>query len=128
MSRIREIELLRRRARSFLARALESFDVGDYDIAVFLAEQAVQLHLKSVLLEKVGDYPKVHSIMTHASILARLPECRGLTSFLEENRAKVGLLEDAYIASRYLVREYTREEAEILVNFAKEVLKHGELH
>ncbi|MEM1523171.1 MAG: HEPN domain-containing protein [Thermofilaceae archaeon] len=69
---------------------MESFDAGDYDIAVFLAEQAVQLHLKLVLLEKVGDYPKVHSIMTLASILARLPECRGLASFLEEDRAEVG--------------------------------------
>ncbi|MEM0093483.1 MAG: HEPN domain-containing protein [Thermofilum sp.] len=125
MSRAREVELLRRRARSFLARALESFNAGDYDLAVFLAEQAVQLHLKAMLLEKVGDYPKVHSIMALASILGRLPECRELVSFLEENRVKVGLLEDAYIASRYLAREYSREEAEILVNFAREVLEHG---
>lgn len=116
---------MRRRARSFLARALESFNAGDYDLAVFLAEQAVQLHLKAMLLEKVGDYPKVHSIMALASILGRLPECRELVSFLEENRVKVGLLEDAYIASRYLAREYSREEAEILVNFAREVLEHG---
>ncbi|MEM1517426.1 MAG: HEPN domain-containing protein [Thermofilum sp.] len=78
-----------------------------------------------MLLEKVGDYPKVHSTMALASILGRLPECGELVSFLEENRVEVGLLEDAYIASRYLAREYSREEAEILVNFAREVLEHG---
>ncbi|MEM1509149.1 MAG: HEPN domain-containing protein [Thermofilaceae archaeon] len=68
---------MRRRARSFLARALESFNAGDYDVAVFLVEQAVQLYLKALLLEKVSDYPKVHSIMTLALILARLPSKGG---------------------------------------------------
>ncbi|MEM0377606.1 MAG: HEPN domain-containing protein [Thermofilum sp.] len=42
MPRAREVELLRRRARSFLERALESFNAGDYDLAVFLVEQAVR--------------------------------------------------------------------------------------
>jgi HEPN domain-containing protein len=37
------------------------------------------------------------------------------------------LLEDAYIASRYLLRKYVKEEAEMLVNVASEVLKYGEL-
>ncbi|MEM2172589.1 MAG: HEPN domain-containing protein [Thermoproteota archaeon] len=39
----------------------------------------------------------------------------------------MGLLEDAYIASRYLVKEYAKEDAEILVNIAKEVLELGGL-
>ncbi len=96
-------------------------------MAAFLSEQAVQLHLKSILLEKTGDYPRAHSILTLASILNRLLDCKDLARFLEENKTETRFLEDAYIASRYLVRDHTREEAEILVNIAKEVLKHGEL-
>ncbi len=61
------------------------------------------------------------------SILEKLPDCKDLVKLLEKKKMEVGLLEDAYIASRYLVREYTKEEAEILVSLAKEVLEHGEL-
>jgi len=127
MPLIDEVRLLRRRATSFLSRALDSLNSGDYDLAVFLAEQSVQLHLKSILLEKIGDYPRVHSILTLASILKRLPECKDLAELLERRRLEARSLEDAYIASRYLPREYAKEEAEALVNFAREVLRHGEL-
>jgi len=36
-------------------------------------------------------------------------------------------MEDAYIAARYLAREYSREEAEVLVNLAEKVLSYGEI-
>ncbi len=85
-------------------------------MAAFLSEQAVQPHLKSILLEKIGNYPRVRSILTLASILNRLPDCKELASFLEENKTEIRLLEDAYIASRYLVREYTKEEAKTLIS------------
>lgn len=127
MPHIDEVRLLRKRAKSFFARALESLNSGDYDLAAFLSEQSAQLYLKSVLLEKIGDYPRVHSILTLASILKKIPDCKDLAEFLEERKVEVRLLEDAYIASRYLFREYVKEEAETLVNFAKEVLKYGEL-
>jgi len=63
MPRIDKVRLLRKRAKSFFARALESLNSEDYDFA-FLSEQSVQLYLKSILLEKIGDYPRVHSILT----------------------------------------------------------------
>ncbi|MBO3839932.1 MAG: HEPN domain-containing protein [Candidatus Brockarchaeota archaeon] len=56
-----------------------------------------------------------------------MPECKNLADLLEEKRTQLGLLEDAYIASRYLVKEYAKEDAEILVNIAKEVLELGGL-
>jgi len=127
MPRIDEVRLLRKRAKSFFVRALESLNSGDYDLAAFLSEQSVQLYLKSILLEKIGDYPRVHSILTLAFILKKLPDCKDLAEFLDKKKAEVRLLEDAYIASRYLLREYVKEEAEMLVNVASEVLKYGEL-
>jgi HEPN domain-containing protein len=79
------------------------------------------------LLEKLGDYPRTHSISLLISILKKTSSYDALVKFLEERRKDVSLMEDAYIASRYLVREYTREEAEVLINMTKEVLKYGEL-
>lgn len=123
MSHRRDVEILRRRVRGFLKRAVDSLNSGDYDLAAFLSEQAVQLHLKSILLEKVGDYPRVHSIST----LKLVAGCEDLVKLLEERREQVGLMEDACIAARYLAREYSREEAEVLVNLAEKVLSYGEI-
>ncbi len=125
MPHIDEIRLLRRRSKAFLERAIDSLNSGDYDIASFLSEQAVQLYLKSLLLEKLGDYPRTHSISILLSIIKEIPSCDRLMELLERSRTEIRLMEDAYIASRYLAREYTREEAEVLVNLAKEVLKLG---
>ncbi|MGB9895997.1 MAG: HEPN domain-containing protein, partial [Thermoproteota archaeon] len=104
-----EVRLLRRGAKAFLG-AFDSLNSGDYDLASFLSEQAIQLHLKSILLEKLGDYPRTHSISLLISILKKTSSYDALVKFLEERRKDVSLMEDAYIASRYLVREYTREE------------------
>jgi len=122
------MRLLRKRARAFLARAVDSLNSGDYDVASFLSEQAVQLHLKSILLEKLGDYPRTHSISSLVSIIKKTAGYEALMRFLEENRMGLRLMEDAYISSRYLVREFAKEEAEMLINIATEVLKHGEVH
>ena len=43
--------------------------------------------------------------------------------FFEERKKIFRLMEDSYISSRYLPREFTREEAEELLNAAEEVLK-----
>ncbi|MBO3831851.1 MAG: HEPN domain-containing protein [Candidatus Brockarchaeota archaeon] len=86
-----------------------------------------QPNLKSILLEKMGDHSRVRSILILASILKKLPNFKDLAEFLDGKKTEVRLLEDAYIASRYLMREYTKEEAETIINVAEEVLKHGGL-
>ena len=42
--------------------------------------------------------------------------------FVRKNRSLLIRLEEAYISSRYMPREYEREEAEELVNFAEEAI------
>lgn len=127
MSHIDEVKILRKRAKSFLLRAIECLNSKDYDLASFLSEQAVQLYLKSILLEEIGDYPRTRSISVLISILKKLTNYNLLLKFLEEKRNEIRFMEDAYIASRYLVREYT-ESAKTLVDIAKEVLKYGKIY
>jgi HEPN domain-containing protein len=67
----------------------------------------------------LGDYPRTHSISYLISILNRLSKHKDLIKFLEENRLVVRLMEDSYISSRYLAREFTREEAEALISIAR---------
>ncbi|MEM3713441.1 MAG: HEPN domain-containing protein [Nitrososphaeria archaeon] len=128
MSHADEVKILKKGARAFYRRALESLNDGDDDIASFLSEQAVQLELKSILLEEFGDYPKLHSISNLISILRKTRKHEPLIKFFDENRLKICLMENAYILSRYVIREYTKEEAETLLEVAEEVLKYGEVH
>ncbi|MEZ0345635.1 MAG: HEPN domain-containing protein [Infirmifilum sp.] len=127
MPHIDEVRILRRRAWAFYNRAMDSLGSGDYDLAAFLSEQAVQLYLNSLLLGEVGDYPHTHSLSSPISILRRLEKYRELVKLFEDNVAVVRLMEDAYISSRYLPREFTRDEAEKLLSLARKVLNYGDV-
>jgi HEPN domain-containing protein len=123
MPHIDEVRVLRKRALAFQRRARESFNSGDYDLAAFLSEQAVQLYLKSILLEELGDYPRTHSISYLFSLISKIQKYKDMGKFFEERKKIFRLMEDSYISSRYLSREFTKEEAEELLNAAEEVLK-----
>ncbi|NHW44340.1 MAG: HEPN domain-containing protein [Candidatus Verstraetearchaeota archaeon] len=58
------MELLEKRAASFLELTGFSLQRGFHDVATFNAEQAAQLYLKATLLELIGDFPRTHSIIS----------------------------------------------------------------
>jgi len=122
MSHMDEVAILRRRTKAFLNRALDSLEAKDYDVASFLSEQAVQLYLKSLLLEELGDYPRTHSISTLLTILGKVEKYKNVAKILEIKKREIRLMEDAYISLRYLVREFDEEEAQTLIKLAKEII------
>jgi HEPN domain-containing protein len=88
-----------------------------------MAEQAVQLYLKSMILEMSGEMPRTHSIrqlLNALRIVLGKPD--DIDQFVGRSRSLLIRLEDAYINSRYISREYEREEAEELVSFAEEAI------
>ncbi|MEM0481982.1 MAG: HEPN domain-containing protein [Nitrososphaerota archaeon] len=119
-----EVALLRDRALRMLASGRRSFLEGDYDIAAFMADQAVQLYLKSVIFELTGEVPRVHAVRQLMSALKDLLGDQNLfDDFVRENRSLFIRLEEAYISSRYMPRRYDREEAEELLGFAEKVIE-----
>jgi len=119
----REVSLLRDRSLRMLSSARRSLLDADYDIAAFMADQAVQLYLKSTVLKLTGEVPRVHAarqLMLVIKDLLGKPDL--VDSFVRENRSLLIRLEEAYISSRYMARVYERDEAEELVNFADEVI------
>jgi len=117
------VGLLARRARNALARAKRDLEVGDYDGAVFDAEQAVELYLMATILEHAGAAPRTRSLR---EMLRTVGEMLGFASevkeFIRRNRSGLHVLEDAYYSARYLPKEFTREDAEGLVALAEEVI------
>ncbi len=110
MSSAEVVLTLKERARRFHELAMVAFERGYYDLAAFNLEQACQLLLKAELLRTRGGYPRTHS-------LVRLLRELGREEFARENIGHLTKLEDAYITSRYYVREFHREEIEELLRF-----------
>ncbi|ADI32020.1 HEPN domain-containing protein [Staphylothermus hellenicus] len=126
MSHRDEVDLLRSRSLKMLHYAREAVERGDYDLAVFFAEQAAQLYSKSVILELTGEVPRTNSIRQLLYMIGDLVSDRQrmrIIEFVRQYRSLLAGLEDAYIASRYLYRRYGRDEALDLVRIAEMVIK-----
>ena len=117
-------DFLKKRALAFLDIAKTSFERKHYDLVLFHIAQFLQLYLKHLLYVKLGDYPKTHSLihLLKATLKVYKSEC-GIEEFYHGNLETLYLLEEAYISSRYLPREYDREIAERILEFADKVLK-----
>jgi len=124
-----EVDLLKKRSSRMLVHASRCLKSGDYDLAAFLAEQAVQIHLKATILELTGEVPRTHIIRQILSLLKSLyadKRASKIEEFTRKHRRLLIGLEEAYLASRYLYRPYELEEAKELVKFAEKVIRFVE--
>lgn len=76
----------------------------------FLLEQLIQLLLKYTLALSVGYFSKTHKL-THLfeEVFTVYPEFK---RFYLENRDKIKIIEDSYLLSRYLGKDYRKEDVE----------------
>lgn len=111
-------DFLKRRAKAFLESAQADFARGNYDLVLFHVEQFLQLYLKHLLYRKIGDFPKTHSVVRLIKDVIRVYNGVRLREFYEKNLETLYLLEEAYISSRYLPREYNKDIAERVLKFA----------
>jgi HEPN domain-containing protein len=115
-------EFLKKRAKEFFLFAKRSFEEGFYNLSVFNAEQACQLFLKYLLYLKAGDYPKTHLLTVLMKELGKAYEKEEIERFIKEKSIELQALESAYINSRYLGKEYDKNEAEALILFAEKLI------
>ena len=126
MTKKEEYEYLLRRSREFYETAILQLEKGFYDLAAFSLEQSLQLFLKAKVLERGVDYPRTHSIRRLLEILSEVVE-REISNVLRELVDKYSLelasIEDAYITSKYIPREFRREEVLRLRGVVDEVIE-----
>ena len=117
--------MLLARSKMMLEEARDALRKKRYDVAVFLAEQGLQLYLKAQLYRLLGEYPRTHSIRR---LLALLAKSLGggaeeeIARFSREKRPFLSELEDVYIVARYMPRTYTEEDARDILGFVEEVI------
>ena len=127
MSRKEEGKRLLKRSRDFLETAEYQTSKGFYDLATFSLEQTLELFLKAKVLAEGVDYPRTHSVRALLEILSELvAENRKsvIKQVLEKYLLELGMLEDSYITSRYVMREFTKQEAEKLTKSVKEIIEN----
>lgn len=120
-----EAERLLDRSKKFLDTADYQIERGFYDLAAFSLEQSLQLFLKARLLEYGADYPRTHGARVLLEILASIaPESKRdvIRSLISKYILELGVLEDAYITSRYIMRNFERAEVERLKKAVVEVM------
>ena len=95
------MEFLKERAVQFLEMSKAADERGFYELALFHAEQALQLYTY-LIYRKLGDFSKMHFLR---DLLDKVLELYGaicnLDDFLRRRSAVLALLEHAYITSRY---------------------------
>ncbi|MEM1611215.1 MAG: HEPN domain-containing protein [Sulfolobales archaeon] len=71
----------------------------------------------------INQHNKQNSSQRHLlGELNRVLKSRDLEGFVAVNRSRLLALEDAYLMSRYYIREYEKEDAEDMVKLVEEVL------
>lgn len=120
-------ELLFRRARMYLESAVVNFSSGRFDVAAVEAEIAAQLALKALIAKLGFEPPRAHAIRQLLSFVIdnRLLQneiLEDIKNFIKHNREKLIVLERARAAGQYSGLQVDRDEAEISVSCAKEVL------
>jgi len=112
-----EVEKFVEKARGFEDLATYNFKRSRYDLAIFCAEQAAQIYIKAKLLELIGEFPRTHDLIKLLEELSVVYEPEKVKKFLEDNFSVITKLIDAYITSRYYIREFYEREVEEVLNF-----------
>lgn len=125
MSRNEEYQYLLRRSKEFYETALMQIDKGFLGLAALSLEQSLQLFLKAKLLENGLDYPRTHSIRRLLELLAEvigMPLSQRINQLIDKYSLELALLEDAYITSRYIPRDFRRDDVLKLKKAVEEVM------
>ncbi len=93
---------------------------GEFDSAMFNADQALQLFLKAKILAKGIEFPKTHQIRKLLELLSKL-ENKPLDLSKEEEKI-LEMLEEAYISSRYLPFSFSEEDVNKALMFVKKLM------
>jgi len=123
VTKLEEAEYLLRRSRRFYETATMQMDRGFYDLAAFSFEQSLQLFLKASLLKLGIDFPRTHSVRRLLEMLHEITGENRIKEILHRFNVELGALEDAYIMSRYVARDYNREEVERFKKVVEEVTR-----
>lgn len=119
----KEITFLKERAKEFFEEAKELFKKKRYNLSAFNLEQAIQLWVKYLIGNKLGDWPKTHYLSELIPDLIKIYKSKKILKFYQENELFFEALEDAYFASRYFPKKFSENALLLLFQKSQEFLE-----
>ena len=114
----------------FFNDATIDINQGFYDLAIFHADQALQLYLKAVLLELFAFEARFHGLRSLLSYLSKFlrengyqENAREIDELTSKFREYLITLESSYIDSRYGDIEYDKSLAEEILSLTDKIIK-----
>ncbi len=123
MSKYEELRILLERSRRFYESAIIQIEKGFYDLAAFSLERSLQLFLKAYLLKLGVDYPRTHSSRKLLEMIYEITKFEVIKELVQKFSIELAFLEDIYITSRYISREFTLNEVSRLKKVIHEVIE-----
>jgi HEPN domain-containing protein len=123
LSKYEELSILLERSRRFYESAIIQIEKGFYDLAAFSPEQSLQLFLKAYLLKLGVDYPRTHSSRKLLEMIYEITKFEVIKELVQKFSIELAFLEDIYITSRYISREFTLNEVSRLKKVIDEVIE-----
>jgi len=123
LSKYEELRILLERSRRFYESAIIQIEKGFYDLAAFSLEQSLQLFLKAYLLKLGVDYPRTHSSRKLLEMIYEITKFEVIKELVQKFSIELAFLEDIYITSRYISREFTLNEVSRLKKVIHEVIE-----
>jgi len=117
-------DFLKKRAEEFLKTADYHLREKIYSLAAFDLEQTLQLYLKYYIFLKLADFPKTHDLIELLKGIGRVYKKEtAIEKILKEKPNLISDLNQAYLTSRYLPVEFSKQQVENMKEFVKEIIK-----
>lgn len=119
-----QADFLLERAKSFFGNAHDLLRKGEYALAAFSFEQAAQLHLKYILFLKLKQFPPTHSLRELLRAIGKAyVRQKEVDTLIEKNIHLIVDLEQAYITSRYLPAEFSKNQVKDMETFVQQLIE-----
>jgi len=118
-----KVDFLKKRAGEFFSNAKYLIKKEMYSLAAFNLEQAAQLYLKYYLFLELRDFPRTHNLEELLEDVGKAYQKeKEIEKVKKENLHLIADLNQAYITSRYLPAEFTKQQVENMKKFVENLI------
>jgi HEPN domain-containing protein len=111
-----------RRALEYLKGAEKALNENLYDVSGVLSQISAELAIKATIAFLGYSFPETHEIRRLLGFLSTIVMKEEIEEFVRQRRGELILLEDARVRGQYISYDLTKEDAEICLNTAKEII------
>ncbi len=104
-----------KQANRDLESAKRIMELGEYHVCAFLSQQAVEKALKALLIDRTGNFPRIHDVV---ELSRRVKAPSKITELC-------AMINPAYTSTRYpdVASDFDKGEVEDILKSAKEILE-----